>query len=181
MLFVSHTDDLVALGDDLFVPSVVTIRDTTTLEPENGGLTVEVEAVFSSFLGRYRAARVSVEAEGDPFEVGGSTLRAIRINEVLQEGLAQVVEFRLESGERWPFPLDASLASYVVKSGPSSTAAMEWVSRIYRLAQAVRMRPAKAVQDQLGLTVPTASVWIRRARDRGYLELAPTGGPDSDG
>mgnify|MGYP001580482981 FL=1 len=43
------------------------------------------------------------------------------------------------------------------------------VARIYRYAEILQQSPAKAVQNVLGLTAPTATLWIRRARGRGLL------------
>ena len=42
-------------------------------------------------------------------------------------------------------------------------------ARVYRYAQILQKSPAKAVQEDLGLTAPTATLWIRRARMLGLL------------
>ena len=179
MVTASHDASYVQLGSDLLVPRLVSIVETE--DYEGGSLTIRIDAEFSETLSRYRVAKLVVEADGDELEVASTTLRAVRVQEILSAGLVQVAEFRLLSGETWPWPLREDLVSFVTKSGPSSLAAMEWVARIYMMAQALRVRPASAVRTQLGLTLPTASVWIRRARDRGFLpdatleEAAPRG------
>jgi hypothetical protein len=178
VLLTSPSDETAELGDDLVIPRSVTISDMQAL---GGSGYVEIEAVFDEAEEKYVAARVTVGARDGGADITSAALRSVRVQELLQEGLGAAVDFQLPDGSRWPFPLDTDLASFINKSGPSSFAAMEWVSRIYRPARAMNLRPAKAVQDQLRLSVPTASVWIRRARDRGFLPDTPRVDEAADG
>ncbi|WP_285580120.1 hypothetical protein [Herbidospora sp. NBRC 101105] len=45
------------------------------------------------------------------------------------------------------------------------------VALSYSIASARGDPPAKSVEQDLGLTAPTAGRWIRMARDRGFLEI----------
>ena len=151
---------------DLLFPAGVLID--VVGEPD---LTVDVflRAAFDRELLRYVTASVEVrQRDGGP-EVTGAELRSIRVQQYLREGLLGAIEVGYGPDNLMPLQVTEEKRAEIKLEGPSSKETLRWVGMIYRAAEAVSMRPAKAVQDQLGLTQATASVWIRRARDTGMM------------
>jgi hypothetical protein len=101
--------------------------------------------------------------------IDGTTLRAIRAKELLRRGLSAAGKIERSDGEPMPDDLSAEQAAQIRAAGPSNSTTLLWVARLYTRAWALHQNPTKEVERQLGLTRPTASVWLRRARDRGYL------------
>ena len=150
---------------DLVLPREAQI--TVTDEPElDMDLTIDVE--YDEKLHRYVARRVEARAR-DGQEIKGAHLRTIRVQQYVQEGLSGAITISRKDGAEMEFPIADSLARELTAEGPSSQRTMLYLARIYRMAEIMNLPPAKEVQTQLHLTAPTASVWIRRARDRGLL------------
>lgn len=124
---------------------------------------------FSDSLGRYYIDRLTLSACGDSDEITSARLREIPVLALARDSLAEggVVEF--SQGGIFDLDTVANAARDIVQGGPSSEEAMLATARVYRYAQILQRSPAKAVQNTLGLTAPTATLWIRRARSLGLL------------
>ena len=97
----------------------------------------------------------------------------------MQRGLVRGIQTSPQ-GFNWVMPfsqaaplIENAEVQRIRRDGPGDDRSLLWVARIYRIAVALNQRPAKAVQDMLGLTPPNASIWIRRARDRRLLDDSP--------
>lgn len=101
--------------------------------------------------------------------IDSSTVRDIKVQEYLRRGLSDLAWIETTDGTPIPSRLTDEQATAIRKAGPSSDDTLRWVARLYTRAWALHVPPAQEVQDQLKLTRPTTSVWLRRARDRGLL------------
>lgn len=119
--------------------------------------------------GRYVIQRMSIEiVEGDD-EITGAWLRELPMLALSRGALAEGKVVELSSGGLFDPAVVAAASESIVAGGPSSQEAMLATARTYRYAQILQQPPAKAVQEVLGLTAPTATLWIRRARTLGML------------
>lgn len=138
-----------------------------------------LDAVFDESVGRYYLKEFSARAAGPSTEITGAALRNIKVQSLLRDAISGMVQIEFEGGGHFDVENIAAARDEITSAGPSSSEAMLAVARVYRAAQIASERPAKAVQDVLGLTQPTATLWIRRARDLGLLGTyseAPTDG-----
>ena len=55
-------------------------------------------------------------------------------------------------------------------SGGATDDLLKWVARLYLVGQLLGGAPAKFVRDQLEVPTSTAGSWIRRAKDRGFID-----------
>lgn len=146
---------------------------------------LRISAVLDESLGRYVTDVLELRRRSSGDDITGAVLRSVRVQDYLRRAVRDALRDGQVSAGSALFDVEFELrpddAAKVRALGPSSPEAMRWTARIYRFAAAVNERPAKAVQEQLGLTVPNASVWIRRARDTGVLvdPQRPSGGDDS--
>ena len=124
---------------------------------------------FSESLGRYYIGQLTLKAFDESEEITGARLREIPVLALSRDSLdgGGVVEF--SDGGIFDTQAVADAASDIISGGPSSDEAMLATARVYRYAQIMQRSPAKAVQATLGLTAPTATLWIRRARAQGLL------------
>lgn len=134
---------------------------------------LRISAVFDADLERYVVDRLEARRKVPGGDINGTSIRALRVQDYLRTAVRNALRVG-QVRERSPmfnmeFELRAEDAPSIRQLGPSSEEALTWVARIYKFAVAVSDPPARAVQEQLGISVPTASVWIRRARDRGIL------------
>ncbi len=150
---------------DLVLPRYATIgvRDEMRFD-------VDVNVFYDPGSWRYAVDSLIVKKRR-PWDstIDTTTLRDLKIQEILRRGLANLAWIETPKGEAIPDRMPPEKAASIRALGPSSDEALRWVARIYTRAWAIHLPPTQDVQDQLGLTRPTASVWLRRARDRGLL------------
>lgn len=156
----------VNLHPGLFLPKAVEIE---VFNEPGVELQLEIDVIYDQVLRRYVATEVKARRKREGQEINSLSLRSVRIQEILRRGLSGVVRVESEDGEVMPFPLSPMRAAEIVALGPSNRETLLWIARVYRVAEVLNLRPAKEVQDQFGLKVSTAAVWIRRARDTGAL------------
>lgn len=123
---------------------------------------VEVEATFQGE--RYEVT--SLRCSQRPGDSGVSTdgLRRIRVHHLVT---AMLVE-HLWKGSTHVFE------DRPVRPRVSDEATLRYVAMIYRSAFVVQADPGKAVAQNLELPPATASRWIKRAREQGFItETAP--------
>ncbi|MDT0309269.1 hypothetical protein RM780_20225 [Streptomyces sp. DSM 44917] len=144
---------------DLVVPRRV---DITGEAQRAGEQDIRITAEFNEASGRYECRSLTVTArEGG--EVTGEVLRAVPVATVMRDGVLSALQSitLLAAG---PIPED------ITEGGPT-TRALEWVARLYRMALVLGEPPIPAVAAGLDLPKSTASRWITRARDRGFLTV----------
>jgi hypothetical protein len=164
------TESEVHIEPDLYFPKFVELDVTD--EPDMD-VDAKIALTFSTSQGRYVADSITVKrrAGGD---VNAITLRAVRVQDLIQRGTRNLPVYESTRGRvALSAALTAEQVDAIHRLGPSQDEALRWAARVYLIAAALNMAPAKAVADQLGLTTPNASVWIRRARDRGLLSEPP--------
>ncbi|KJQ54158.1 hypothetical protein [Microbacterium sp. SA39] len=118
---------------------------------------------------RYVVQGIQIDVADAEEEITGAWLRDLPVLALSRAALREggVVEFQA-GGVFMPDVVEAA-AQEIRSGGPSSEEAMLATARVYRYAQIMQQSPAKAVQRTLGLTAPTATLWIRRARSLGLL------------
>lgn len=169
---------VVDIEPDLRFPVLIeaVVNDEPDLEED-----LRMVIVFDLWLERYVVDSLEVRRRADGAEVAGTSLRSVRVHDLLRRAVRQSLQLG-QINDRSPifgveYELAAEDAATVRSWGPSSDDALRWVARIYKFAQALNDAPLQAVQQQIGIAVPTASVWIRRARDRGILRPTPAPPP----
>lgn len=124
---------------------------------------------FSGTTGRYFVEQLTIRAVDEDEEITGARIREIPLLALSRAALREGGVVELDSGGIFDLRHVADAASEIVAGGPSSDEAMLATARVYRFAQILQRSPAKTVQETLGLTAPTATLWIRRARGLGLL------------
>lgn len=133
----------------------------------SGSVDVTMMVVFDEVAARYMVDSLTAYRRGPSASVDGASLRTIPVQELLQ-----LLEWNVRisgTGESMPTELPRDLVQSIKAAGPSDPDSLRWLARVYVAAHAFHRPPAKAVQQQLDMPAPTASVWIRRARDRGLI------------
>ncbi|MBK4347238.1 hypothetical protein [Lacisediminihabitans changchengi] len=154
---------------DLVFPRYVRIE----VEDEPGtSVDFVLLAVFDLAAHRYVVDSIEVRRRAPGDDVNAVALRSVRVQEFLRRGLMDAIGTAesVETADGYmPPTLSEKRAAEIRFAGPSDLATLTWVARFYARAEALSMQPARAVQESIGIPAPTASVWIRRARDRGLL------------
>jgi len=160
-----HPKRLVDVVADLKFPEIVHYGSPETLD----GYTVEVDIVPAE--GRLMVSRVSVESTtGNP--VDANVLRRLPLAQIIREVAAANLEHHGPAARAFVMTQNPE---EVRRLGPGNDAALEALAMVYARAYAVGNEPTKAVEQTFGFTRSTASRWISRARDRGFLSRTQQG------
>jgi hypothetical protein len=146
----------VELGDGITIPAEIS-RAWDDID----GYTVELTATYDADSGRYTTSRLEVEAKPGR-EVTGEGLRMIAVAGLLRHAVAEKVAPLLQPSVTHPRDLG--------QAGPT-TETLRHVAALYRLAVVLGDAPTQRVADTLGVPRSTASRWVTRSRDRGYLTV----------
>ena len=155
----------VEVGKQLLLrsPGTLVVRD----EPHPGWTTRLAVATNGKRLTVYA---VAVEGpgvvDGNLIEVTGTDLRAVRVRDLVRTHLPQFVI----APEGSSLSISPELRDELRSAGPSNGRARRTAADLYNFASALGLPPAKYVQDQLGLSPATASRWIKRVRELGWLD-----------
>lgn len=171
---ISGEPALAELAPDLLVARYVFIE---VVEEPDLAVDLRLKLFFDPAVSRYtiealevrrRLAWASIQ-EAEPID--GTGLRSIRVKDYLRRGLAEKTSpiFIDRSSYREVWEFDDARARQVRNAGPSDDESLRWASRLYMRARALHQDPTVEVAEKLGIARPTASVWIRRARDRGLM------------
>lgn len=126
---------------------------------------LELGIEYDSNLGRYRVARLEVDA-GER-EVSGALLRKLRVQEIMRMSCSHLVVDSL--GPYSPVYLGSEVLESARRRGPSER--ILWsVAHIYRAAAICDDNAASAVAQSFEIQPRTATNWIRRARELGMFE-----------
>ena len=171
----SASSNEVAPGLFMAVPSVAGFAGVD-LE----GALYDVEMILDMTGEGIRPTSVKVTAqEGSP-PVTGTTLRALRVWDLaraaIPAGLSHGVRTEQEDGSFVTQfdPVDSDLSDEEVarlrKQGPTDET-LEWVAYFYNLAGILGLPPAKQVEVSLKVPRTTASKWVRRAKEKGLIDV----------
>lgn len=156
-----------------------------------------VEAVGDG-RGGYLARSLAVKnADGSP--VTGTTLRSVKVSEMLQrvtsyllhgaeemrtEGISEPLpatgkQHTLDDGDEWFLrqigatsgngPAGVEWISELRAAGPSSRKGMHAIAKLYRIAERRAVAPNKFIQEVLAMSPATASHWVKLTRAAGHL------------
>lgn len=160
------TTERVLLKSGLYVEREAEI--TVTGHPSEGfDLVMKVE--FDETLGKLVARDVSVRASGPGLEVTGTILRAVRVQDLLQQAGLLTMTKLSEGDHGSEMRADTLLESYMrdaEKHRKSPSAAAE----IYEVASVLNYPPLKTLSDVLGVSQSTATRLVARAREQGLLQ-----------
>lgn len=161
----------------LFMSLPGTVRATDT-ELDDGDL-YDVTMVLDLTPEGVRPTSVTVTAQGDSRPITSTTLRAVKVWAIAQEGIllglwrgrANLVNGRIASVDMLDnvTALSDAEVTQLRQQGPTDES-LEWVANFYNLGTMLGLPPAKQVEVNLGLPRTTATKWIKRARDKGLLD-----------
>lgn len=163
----NHHYDRVQLPPDLWLPRYanIAVRDEPELDVD-----LDIKVSFDAYAGRYVADSIHLVRRAAGEGVNTVAIRAVPVQEYLR-ALSGTAYYGIPP-QPMPEKLPEELVAEIKADGPSNES-LRWVARIYTIAEAFNLPPGQAVREQLGMPTPTASVWIRRARDRGILRRWP--------
>lgn len=131
---------------------------------------IDLAVYFDQSRRRYEVHSMTTTARRTwDSRVSTFALRDVAVDDLLRRGLGAQVHIGSMDGPVIPEVLDAAEAAAIRAAGIGDDETLRWVARIYARADALLQAPLAEVQRQLQMPRPTASVWLRRARDRGFL------------
>jgi hypothetical protein len=162
------TDEKVHVGSGVFAPRRIQLSAEDLLISDQ----VEVEADVVLEGRRYVVESLTIHRLPGGPPVTGELIRTIPVQQVVKLGVAGAVETE-RHGKRWPAgsELPKDLLRRLRADGPTD-ATLSLVGQIYVVAELTGDPPAKNVSSVLGIPQPTANNWIRRAKDRGHIDVA---------
>ena len=158
------------LAPDLWIPAYanIAVRDEPGIDVD-----LDIKVSYDPFVGRSVADSIHFVRRAAGGGVNTVAIRAVPIQEYLRALRGNVYYGVLPEAKLMPGALPGGFVAQIREDGPSAES-LRWVARIYTVAEVFNQPPGQAVREQLGMPTPTASVWIRRARDRGILYRWPT-------
>lgn len=159
-----QTVEHVALPSGIYVErsSEITLDD----HPEDG-FTLRMKVAYDDALGRLVSREVTV-ASNDGHEVTGTTLRAVRVQEVLQQAGLLLLTKRSEGDHGAEIRAGDILRSYSAEPD-SYRKSPEAAANIYEVSLVLNFPPLKTISDILGVSQSTATRLVSKARDMGLL------------
>jgi hypothetical protein len=100
--------------------------------------------------------------------VTGELIRKIPVHHIMRRAVVDATEYR-ENGQVSQIRLTDSDLKRIVGNGPTDET-LQWVARLYVSGELAGIAPAKNVRSILEIPTSTAGYWIRRAKDRGFLD-----------
>jgi hypothetical protein len=124
---------------------------------------------YSAATGRYEIAAFGIDRRNADIEITGSLWRTVRVRSITRA----VIEIALPL---WVEPITILRLRGMASAGKESLPLdldgndlLLLTAIVYRIAEISSENPALAVSETLGLKQRTATNWIQRARDAGYL------------
>jgi hypothetical protein len=160
-------------------------KDFTVHLVDDDGGEPDVDLVFQVRAGRPECREVHIRATEDGHEVRVSGLAGIRIEDCLEQAIKHMWDGILRdveaSGLSWLINSEYSHRLAVQETRKARVARkikitdsmLREVAEIYRAN--VKDRPTEAVAEHFGKQHRTATLYIKRARDRGFLGAAVKG------
>ncbi|MFB8385558.1 hypothetical protein ACFC3F_00280 [Microbacterium sp. NPDC055910] len=154
----------------------------TTLD-DPGGIETTIEAVYSRTQGRYIIRAVITRAVDPERELTPGNLRQLVVQQILQAATPRCIALTLDDlgdpAARWLTLADltrtegkiipAWMATEVTRRGWSEERLLV-VQLLYGAAALSGQPPLQLMTIELGIPHRTAGDWVKRTRDKGYLE-----------
>ena len=122
-------------------------------------LPADVELVATMRRGHYEVDKLVCSRKKNGPEITGELIRSLPVGRLLQQSAIKANTL---------FGSPYADAAKIREQGPTDES-LRVVAQVYRLALAVRDDPTAAVASGLQLPRPTASRWVKTARQRGFL------------
>lgn len=161
-----ESEGLSPLGAGLYAPTHVNLHEAEVL-PSESGLNVSADLVLEG--GRYVVERLTTTRRPGGVPVTGEALRKIAIQDLVLVAVAGTVGPLDEQGNPVPMRYSDEEVAAIRRQGPTDST-LSKVAQLYVIGRLVGTAPAKNVAAVLGIPMPTANNWIRRAKDRGLLD-----------
>ncbi len=149
------------------IPGLSVVERATIETHEQGVGTIRVEVVYDEFLERLVAQSVTVSAMPGE-EVTGTQLRAVRVQELIQEA-AETMVYRYSEVDGWTNEFPLFTDSDFEEARANVDARVRLAARLYAVAKLLNQPPLKAVAADLEVSHSTATRLISRARREGQL------------
>lgn len=123
---------------------------------------------------RIHVAWIQVEAQAGGAPVNSTVLHAVAVGELVKTVTGRIAfkGWKRAAGNGEEITLLALTdqeAELVRLRGPVPSS-LEWTAKIYTAAQAAGLDPVQMVTRVIGLKPPTATRWVRRAKDQGLIK-----------
>lgn len=150
----------------MYAPERIHLSDQQ-LWADESGLDLAVDLVMED--GRYVVEQLTAtRAKGGP-PITGVLLRKIAVQDFIEEAVVGYVGERDDEGNPVPLRFTAEDLSRLRGQGPVDET-LRCVAMVYVIGRLIGTGSAKNVAGVLGIPLPTANNWIRRAKDRGFID-----------
>lgn len=167
----SHARYLIPIGCDLGIRTPTGIR---IKEDKLPGIDIDLSLEYDLQRARVVPTGVNVWSHyhKHPIEITGTIMRQLRIKDYVRSEINCSL-WRYEGNEKWTeiksfdsFVRNARLPQRIKKGQISidDDFLLTWVGRIYRFNEVINEPPTKAVEKALGVSHPTASRWVAKAK-----------------
>ncbi len=156
-------DKPVHVGSDIWAPPRITVEVVDVPD-----VAVDLTAELRLDGGRYEVEELRIRRREGGMAVTGEVIRSIPVQSLVRGAVANLTELRTGAFRR-PVALTIEDGAKLAAAGPTDET-LRWVARLYLMAQLASEAPAKAVKEALDIPSSTAGLWIRRSKDRGYMD-----------
>lgn len=125
---------------------------------------------------RYEITHFELRTLSDGSPISSQLLRQIPIGEITDTALNQVmmhlgrVRSNVAFGSFSDVVRQFQSKKHQLNAGRMSPEKLEWVATLFEMSSALGNKPTQEVSDQFGVSLRTASNWVRQARDSGELD-----------
>ena len=167
------SEELIQLSPHVWAPE----RITRNANPRDEKLTVNVsvECRWSPESGKYEIEEMRVTPLSGFPPISSQAIRAVAVGSLLRSASRGAVLFGViltPVGEMRRYKLSDELypiLGRLKEQGPSSRETLEWVALVYEIANIEDDKPTATVSREFGISLRTASNWVRAAREQGLL------------
>lgn len=167
-------------GDSILVPPGIALRSTIegslpVGETDVGALgprdivDVKFRLEYSAASGTYEIASFGIDRRDASVEISGALWRTVRVHSIVRTAIELALPFWAQAIPRARFRRRDGVLKDPPRFEPSDPDGLLLAAMAYRVAEITSENPALAVAETLGLKQRTATNWIVRAREAGYL------------
>jgi hypothetical protein len=167
---IKSNEDMAHVGSDIYAPTRVELTFTGMDD-----IGVDYVAVLVLEGRRYVVQELRILRRDDGAPITSELIRGIPVAMTIRGAVSKLVELRIDPDADYQLRVPEQVVitpderQRMVEAGPTDDTLL-WVARIYIMAELAGDPPAKSVKETLDIPMPTANNWIRRAKDRGFLD-----------
>lgn len=150
----------------------ISVSDTIRLPAQ-----VTLNCSWNKLAQKYEIAKFELEPFPNGEPITSHLLRQVPVGAVLESALRTHLilhaKVRTPSGVMSIPDAVEYIADHrkgLMSLGPRSAKALQWVAAMHELAGIESTKPTQAVSDLFGISLRTASNWVKAARDTGTLD-----------